>query len=129
MNEEDAVAKLIVAEKWWEDLCDGCALCCRSGVDQCGVEYACPKLGEDRRCTVYSKRLSTEMCVKVSPSTVGPLHAAGILPASCAYVRHAKGQRPYKLPLENVRPLIAFDLAPRPMRRRHAKAKVKWLAR
>ncbi len=91
----------------WENLCDGCGKCCEIGTT--GV--ACPKLGPDNRCTVYADRLKLELCRKVLPDNVGELHARGILPDTCAYVRYMRGVP--RIPPAVVAPaqLVAFPAA------------------
>lgn len=79
----------------WEALCDGCGACCRIP----NTQYACKGLdAETKRCTVYNKRHDTYPCLPVTPHNVMDLHARGILPDSCAYVRHEKGQPPQEPP-------------------------------
>jgi hypothetical protein len=82
----------------WDDMCDGCAKCCEfKGTG--GI--ACPGLDtETNRCTVYEKRLRTHTCLKVDPDNTMELHERGILPDTCAYVRHMQGLEP----LEHVEP-------------------------
>lgn len=72
----------------WESLCDGCGKCC-----DIGGGVACPRL-KDKRCTVYEDRLKLEPCIKVTPENTKDLHKMGILPDSCAYVRHLDGLPP-----------------------------------
>lgn len=82
----------------WEDLCDGCGQCCMIDKQNC---VACPLFNTvTRRCGNYRKRHDREICVKVTPDNVERLHEAGILPASCAYVRHARGLEPAPEPVE-----------------------------
>lgn len=74
----------------WESLCDGCGACCRVSPDS---DIACPGLDtSSNRCTVYEKREKVHPCVPVTPDNVLILHHFGVLPDTCAYVRHAKGQ-------------------------------------
>jgi|8_EtaG_2_1085327.scaffolds.fasta_scaffold01028_6 uncharacterized cysteine cluster protein YcgN (CxxCxxCC family) len=89
----------------WEALCDGCGACCRIP----NTQYACKGLDvETKRCTVYNKRHQTYPCLSVTPYNVLDLHERGILPASCAYVRHEKGQ-PQQEPPEYV--LVPYEMA------------------
>lgn len=75
----------------WETLCDGCGKCCAVG------PYGCPALDTNtNRCTRYKDRLENFLCLKVTPENTLRLHAQGILPDSCAYVRYKKGQPPLK---------------------------------
>jgi uncharacterized cysteine cluster protein YcgN (CxxCxxCC family) len=90
--------------KAWEDLCDGCGKCC-----QIKPGIACPALGEDNRCTDYKDRHVNWICLPVEPNNVERLHKNGILPDSCAYVRHMRGKPPLPRPVEKIK-LIPFNL-------------------
>lgn len=76
--------------KEWEDLCDGCGMCCEIG----STGVACPFLDTmENRCTVYEERFQkAPWCSKVRPDNTLALHRRKVLPDSCAYVRHVKGQ-------------------------------------
>ena len=116
MNKED-----------WENLCDDCGKCC-SGTrpKDLGVGIACPGLDcKTNRCTVYDKRLTTHTCLKVEPDNVEELHEAGILPDSCAYVRHVQGKEPLDSPVPAAT-LIPFALAPRVYQRQHRRTTKRW---
>lgn len=112
----------------WEALCDGCGKCCsQSRPKDAGVGIACPGLDcKTNRCTVYDKRLTTHTCLKVEPDNVEELHDAGILPDSCAYVRHVKGQEPLDRPVPAAT-LIPFALAPRDYQRYSHRVTKRWL--
>lgn len=115
-----------LSSKEWEELCDGCGKCCgfTRGKPETGV--ACPGLDcGTNRCTVYAKRFSTYMCASVTPENTLDLHDKGILPDSCAYVRHLKGEPP--LEVTPVAKLIPFALAPRDFQRKYRRANKKWL--
>ena len=90
-----------MTEQEWEDLCDGCGKCCILTPTQ----FICPGLDtRTRRCSVYETRHETYPCLKVTPSNVSRLNRTGVLPDSCAYVRHEKGLAPLEvepLPLPN----------------------------
>lgn len=99
----------------WEDRCDGCAKCCEIG--DTGV--ACPHLDAvTRRCRVYETRHEeAPWCARVTPDTLPKLHKDKILPASCAYIRHAEGLPP----LEEIEParLIPYTMADRAIVEKH----------
>lgn len=104
----------------WEDLCDGCGKCCAIhsiGKRDSGCGVACPSLDTTtNKCTVYKDRHKKELCLPVTPSNTLLLHAQGILPDSCAYVRTMKGQpllrghRGNVLPLNGYAKLLPFKL-------------------
>lgn len=101
--------------KEWEDLCDGCGLCCEIG--DTGV--ACPFLDTTaNRCTVYAERFEkAPWCTKVMPQNTLALHKRNVLPASCAYVRHVKEQPPLdEIPTAR---LIPYALADRKLVEKH----------
>lgn len=103
-----------MTEAEWEALCDGCGLCCGIRPDKV---YACPGLNcKTRRCTVYADRHRKYPCLPVTEQNTLELLAAGVLPSSCAYVRHAKGESPLDDP--PVAELIPITLAPLSTRRR-----------
>lgn len=113
---------------WWESLCDGCAKCC-----SIGNNIACPSLDTTcNSCTVYEKRHDTEICLKVTPANVKHLHARGILPDSCAYVRYMNKKTPAKLTrwtgLEPAR-LIPYELCHPDIASKHKAAKAAWFKR
>ncbi len=96
-------------------------LCCRFK----NSEYCCPSFNvKTKQCMNYAERFSKEICLPVRPDNVLSLHAKGILPDSCAYVRHAKKKPP--LEPEEVA-LVPFALAPLSVRRRYEKARKRWL--
>ena len=111
----------------WEALCDGCGKCCnQTRPKDVGLGIACPGLDcNTNRCTVYAKRLTTHICLKVEPDNVLDLHESGILPDSCAYVRHVKGQPPLERPVQRAT-LVPFTLAPYTYQRKHLKATKQW---
>lgn len=120
-------------EAAWEALCDGCGKCCsiqNFGPDGrnegCGV--ACPSLDtETNRCTAYSKRHDVETCLPVRPSNVRHLHRAGILPDSCAYVRHMQGKPPLPRPVARAR-LVPFKLADLDIQKHYILRREQWFA-
>lgn len=115
---------MTMTPKEWEDLCDGCGKCCAFG----SSNVACPSFNvKTRRCMNYDKRLETEICSYVRPSNVLSLHGRGILPDSCAYVRHMKKEPPLEVIEEAA--LIPFALAPLSTRMKYKKARKKWLRR
>ena len=90
----------------WEALCDRCGLCCQIP----GTAAMCKGYDvETKMCTVYNKRHDTYPCLPVTPSNVLSLHERGILPDSCAYVTHTKGQ-PRKEPPAVV--MVPYEKAP-----------------
>ena len=119
-------------ERAWEDLCDGCGKCCaihsvgRHGRNEgCGV--ACPSLDTTtNQCSVYSKRHDTEMCLAVRPSNVMSLHRDGILPDSCAYVRHMQKKPPLPRPVARAN-LVPFKLSSPDLQKRYILKRDKWL--
>ena len=108
----------------WEELCDGCGLCCNSNRPKTRRGFACPALDvRTRRCTSYETRLDRFICLKVTPENTLDLHQRGILPDSCAYVRHELGLPPVTPPEVE---LVPFDLAPKSEQRRYMKARDEW---
>ena len=91
----------------WEQLCDGCALCCMNKIedeDSGEIFYtnaACMLLDiSSCRCSDYSNRLQkVNDCLQL---TVANVKSYDWLPDSCAYRRLANGQD-----LENWHPLIS----------------------
>ena len=111
----------------WEALCDGCGKCCGLTPGKPDYGIACPGLDcKTRRCTVYEKRLTTYACRQVTPENTLDLYASGVLPDSCAYVRHAKGLPKLDSPSDGVAQLIPFELAPRFYREAYHKANAAW---
>lgn len=118
-----------MTEQEWEDLCDGCGLCCRLPEPLPDGQFvACPGLDTTcNQCKFYTTRLSepSVACLKVTPSNVKELYTMGVLPPTCGYVRHVyKGWPKLENPPEAK--LVAFELAPRGYRRRYQKALRKW---
>jgi len=106
----------------WDALCDRCAKCCIIK----NSSYACPSLNvKTKRCTKYATRVTSETCLPVMPGNVETLHARGVLPDSCAYVRHAQN----KAPLEEIPevPMVAYALAPLKFRRSYERERKRWL--
>ncbi len=115
----------MLTDKEWEELCDGCGKCCGLTWPKEGEGIACPGLDVAKNvCTVYERRLRTHICLKVEPDNVEEFHQRGILPDSCAYVRHVQGQEPLDEPV--VAKLIPFALASKKLQRRYYRANRKW---
>ena len=114
-----------LTEQEFEDLCDGCGKCCES--DTSG--FGCPSLDTvTNRCMNYEGRLTHKyaMCLtKHTPENIMPLHRAGNLPDSCAYVRFYRGLPPLPRPVEPAK-LIPFILAGPRHIKRYEKARKKW---
>jgi len=111
-------------DRAWEDICDGCGKCC-----SIGKNVACPSLDvETNRCTQYTRRKTTEMCLKVEPSNVMSLHARGVLPPSCAYVRYMNEEPPLPRPVAGAK-LIPFQLAHPNLGQRYLLERKKWLTK
>jgi uncharacterized cysteine cluster protein YcgN (CxxCxxCC family) len=107
--------------KEWDAICDGCGLCCAFVNSNIG----CPSLNvKTRRCMNYKKRFKTDVCQQLTPSNILPLHAQGVLPDSCAYVAHIKGEPQPEIPEVA---LVPFALAPGKIRRNYRRARKKWL--
>ena len=106
--------------KQWEALCDGCAKCCE--MKDTGV--ACMHLDTiTRRCRVYANRQEVApWCTKVTPDNVARLQQHKILPDSCGYVRHARGQPPLPPDEVPVARLIPYNMADRRIIERHQAA-------
>ena len=120
----------------WEKLCDGCGKCCAISPSKDGREagngVACPSLDTTtNRCKNYSKRLKTEMCLRVTPSNVPALHSRGVLPDSCAYVRLLNGKTPTTLgKWTGLKPakLIPFELASPDLAEKYLLRREEWLS-
>lgn len=120
----------------WEGLCDGCGKCCAIAPSKdgrnAGNGVACPSLDTTtNQCKHYKKRLSTEMCLQVTPRNVNSLHKIGVLPDSCAYVRLLNGKTPTTLGkwtgLEPAK-LIPFDLANPDLASKYLLRREEWLS-
>lgn len=93
----------------WEQLCDGCAQCCRikledeNTADVVVTPVVCKLLNlSSRRCGHYSERHQrVPSCVKLNAQNV---HDFDWLPDTCAYRLRAAGK-----PLYDWHPLIAKD--------------------
>ena len=98
-----------MSEREWEDLCDGCALCCMHKLEDEDsgeifyTDIACKLLDVDTcRCTDYANRLKiVSECLVL---TVDDKESFAWLPNSCAYKRLANGQD-----LPEWHPLITGD--------------------
>lgn len=112
-----------LSKEEWEALCDGCGLCCALAPDK---EYACKGLDcATNKCKVYNQKNKPYPCLPTTLASVPTLHAHGILPDSCGYVRHAKGEPPLSdPPVAVLKPLAS---APLSVRRRFAKNEKIWL--
>ena len=112
-----------MTEKEWEQLCDRCGKCCtiRPTNFMC-KGYDC----STGNCRVYEKRTETYPCVKVTPENTMELHAKGVLPDSCAYVRHKKGLPP----LAFVPPIkmVPYEMAPTIVQQQFELKTKHWLA-
>jgi len=105
----------------WEAMCDGCGKCC--GLATTGI--ACPSLDTKKnRCRNYDIRLTKEMCVQLTPENVLELHEKDVLPASCAYVRHEKGEPPLDSPPRAE--LVEFEVAPPVLKELYLKQREEW---
>ena len=114
-----------MTEQEWEDLCDGCGKCCsiRPTSFMCkGFDCA------TKKCRVYKKRTETYPCNNVTPQNTLQLHAMGILPDSCAYVRYKKGLPP--LPRDEIPPMkmIPYELAPKIVKDQFESETRRWVA-
>lgn len=81
----------------WEDLCDGCGLCCQireqdpdtgeTALTNIACRYLCL---ETNRCTDYENRhANIDDCIKITPDNV---HQLNWLPHTCAYRIVARGE-------------------------------------
>lgn len=70
--------------------------------------------------------METYPCVKVTPENTLELHAKGVLPDSCAYVRHKKGLPP----LTFVPPIkmVPYEMAPEFVKQRFDIETKRWVA-
>lgn len=116
-----------MTEQEWDDLCDGCGLCCRLG----GTQVACPSLDTcSNQCTNYENRTKTEVCVKVTPSNIAALHRAQILPKTCGYVRWYFGIQPYRLDfMKGAAKLIPFAMAKPEIQNSYLEGRKVWFAK
>lgn len=81
----------------WEALCDGCGKCCLHKVEDAdtgeihATNVACRLLDrETARCSDYRQRRAyVPDCLRLTPAK---LRGITWLPASCAYVRRARGE-------------------------------------
>ncbi len=93
----------------WEQLCDGCGLCCLNKLEDEETEeiyltrVACNLLDKcTATCSNYADRFSlTDECIQITPEVA---HTAPWLPSSCAYRLLAEGE-----PLAWWHPLISGD--------------------
>ena len=112
-----------MTEEEWEQLCDRCGKCCtiRPTNFMC-KGYDC----STGNCKVYEKRTQTYPCSKVTPENTMELHARGVLPDSCAYVRYKKGLPP----LDFVPPvkMIPYEMAPKVIQEKFTVLTKEWLA-
>jgi hypothetical protein len=98
-----------MTQKEWESLCDGCGKCCTYKLEDeiAGVLYqtnvACRLLDlHSGQCSNYKNRKKyVKDCVQLTPDNVLSFNW---LPATCAYVRLAKGQK-----LMSWHPLLTGD--------------------
>lgn len=87
-----------ITKKEWENLCDGCGLCCEikdTSGKLSGV--ACPVYDtKEKRCGDYSNRKTVfPSCIKLTPKNIYDPFVRAALPDSCAYIRWAD-DRPYE---------------------------------
>ena len=116
---------MIMTEEEWEQLCDRCGKCCMIRP----TKYMCKGFDcSTHQCSVYKKRTTTYPCNKVTPENTLELHARGILPDSCAYVRHKKGLPP--LPLAEIPrvQMVPYNLAPQVIKNAFEEETKKWVA-
>lgn len=81
----------------WESLCDGCGQCCRLKLEHADTgevlttKYACVLLDiESCRCTDYAHRKRrVPGCLRLTPEKISEMPW---LPATCAYVKVARGE-------------------------------------
>ena len=113
-------------EQEFEELCTGCGECC--AISRMG--YGCPALDvETRQCMNYENRLTQQRCVKLTPQIVPDFAKRNFLPVDCSYVRYMNDEKPYKLPLDQIktRKLLKFGYAPKDMKARYRLAEREWL--
>ncbi|MEW6775328.1 MAG: hypothetical protein AB1405_03490 [Bdellovibrionota bacterium] len=88
-----------------ESLCNDCGACCHLAFEVDGKrvsvkELPCKHLRYDAqgksRCEIYSRRLETDFCCKVSARSV----RMGLFPSDCPYVEGIEGYRG-AIPLES----------------------------
>jgi hypothetical protein len=112
-----------MTEKEWEQLCDRCGKCCmiRPSVFMC-KGYNC----STGKCRVYKKRTETYPCNNVTPQNTLELHARGILPDSCAYVRYKKGLPPLAVvpPIK----MVPYEKAPKIVKQQFDVETKRWVA-
>lgn len=78
------------------------------------------------RCRVYEERTETYPCHKVTLQNILELHARGILPDSCAYVRYKKGQ-PLLKEVPTVK-MIPYEKAPLFIKEQFFAATERWVS-
>ncbi|MGK0456394.1 MAG: putative cysteine cluster protein YcgN (CxxCxxCC family) [Zhongshania aliphaticivorans] len=78
------------------------------------------------KCRVYEKRTETYPCNNVTPQNTLELHARGILPDSCAYVRYKKGLPPLAVvpPIK----MVPYEKAPKIVKQQFDVETKRWVA-
>ncbi len=88
--------KKSITPEEWENLCDGCGLCCELKHGK-PTGISCPQYDNvNKQCGDYANRKTSHpSCIKLTPGNINDPLVRSALPDSCAYIRWAD-DRPYE---------------------------------